>query len=90
MMAEQRQIEEDSQAKLAVAMSASKRSARMEVKEEEEWKWKEEEDKAKREKALEEAGSSNLIVSCQTSFVLSETDLFQMLKKKEKQGKPGW
>jgi len=51
------------------------------VKEEEEWKQKKEEDKEIKEKSLEEARKWQLIVSCQTLFVLSETDLFQMLKK---------
>jgi len=47
MMAEQRQIEEDSQAKLAVAHERiEKKWQEWKVKEEEEWKWKEEEDKA--------------------------------------------
>jgi len=79
--AKQRRIEEEAQAKVAAACECNeKKCQEWKAKEEEEQKWKEEEDKAMREKALEEAQKWQLLVSCQL-LLLSETDLFQTLKK---------
>ena len=66
-VAEQRQIEEEAQARLVAARECNeKKRQEQKVKE---WKWKEEEDKAIREKSLEEAHKWQLLVSCLTSFV---------------------
>jgi len=73
-VAEQRQIEEVTQAKLVVACEhIKKKRQEWKVKEEEAWKaeeeevqkWKEEEDKVIKDKALEEAQKQQLKVSCE-------------------------
>jgi len=72
-VAKQRQIEEVTQAKLAVACECIKKKQQewkvkeeeaRKWKEEEVWKQKEEEDKVIRDKALEEAWKRQLKVSC--------------------------
>ena len=79
--AEQRCIKEEAQARVAVAHEHNeKKHQEQKAKEEEERKRKEEEDKVIRDKALEEARKWQLLVSCQL-LLLSETDLFQMLKQ---------
>ena len=87
MMAEQRQIEEDSQAKLAVAHEhIKKKQQERKAKEEEEQKAKEEETRKADEEEVwkwkeeedkvirEKAQKRQLVVSSSTSFGLSETD----------------
>jgi len=63
--ANQRHIEEESQAKVAVACECNeKKCQEQKVKEEEERKQKEEEDKAMREKDLEEAQKRQVPLCC--------------------------
>ena len=71
--AEQRLIEEEAQARVAVARECNEKKCQewkvkeeeeQKLKEEEEWKQKEEEDKEIRDKALEEARKQQLVVSC--------------------------
>ena len=63
--AEQRRIEEESQARVAAAHECNeKKHQEQKAKEEEEEKLKEEEDKVIRDKALEEAQKQQLKVSC--------------------------
>ena len=76
VVAEQRQIEEMAQAKLAAAHECIEKKRKVKekearkaeevrkVEEEEGWKWKEEEDQVAREKALDESWKWQLKVSC--------------------------